>query len=215
MRPCRRISWALPSIEISQLTCLIPSLPGPNYRCRTCWVDASSVLGKLKLTDVLIQFHANYPFSCFVMGKIICSFCSWFLGPARCGSSSAAPAGAAPNGVLHCSSSSTALGEPKPFLDVLPRSHKTWLHLLLRLGSACWRSPPKHLMPATFLYFLGRSESENKYTKRSFHYMPISQHMMRNQKGNSWFVLLHEFYLACWRVHMPWKLIICFSVVQV
>jgi hypothetical protein len=32
--------------------------------------------------------------------------------------------------------------------------------------------------------------------------MLISQHMMRNQKGNSWFVLLHEFYLVLARAYV-------------
>ena len=134
MRPCRRISWALPSIEISQLTCLIPSLPGPNYRYRTCWVDASSVLGKLKLTDVLIQFHANYPFSCFVMGKIICSFCSWFLGLFGMALARQLLQELHQTGCSIRSSDSTILGELELFLEVLHQNHKTWLQLLrLRL----------------------------------------------------------------------------------
>jgi hypothetical protein len=81
------------------------------------------------------------------------------------------------------SSDSTVLGELELFLEVLHQNHKTWLQLLrLRLRLL---EEPSQTPYATFLYFFGESESENKYTKLSFNYMLISQHMMRNQKGNS------------------------------
>ena len=98
------------------------------------------------------------------------------------------------------SSGSTVLGELELFLEVLHQNHKTWLQLLrLRLPLL---EEPSQTPYATFLYFFGESESENKYTKLSFNYMLISQHMMRNQKWNSWFVLLHEFYLVLARAYV-------------